>query len=142
MILYRSKFLEVNLLEVQYVMHFLWREYARHMDEKGVYYETLNFLKHRVRRRADSIYMDWRNIQHLVSRETFDWYEQYVLPQVFSHRPHKLAFLFNPPVPFELPGFVTVHGKRVPVRAFTSPSDLMAWLTEGAPRRKRGSGHH
>jgi len=137
MILYKSKFLEVNLLEIQYTMHFLWSEYARHMDAEGVYHETLNFSKHRVRRRADQIYMDWRNIEHLVSRETFDWYVQYILPHLFSSHSHKLALLFNTLPTWKVPEKITVNNRDIQVRAFTDPSALMQWLMEGARRKDK-----
>ena len=136
MIIYKSKFLEVNLLELQYTFHFFWSEYARHMDEEGVYYESLRFLNHRVRRRADQIYLDWRNIQHLISPETFQWYAQYIFPSLFSYRGRRLAILFNELPAWDMPNIIQINNKDIQIQIFTKSANLMQWLLEDSRRKK------
>jgi hypothetical protein len=92
MILYSSKFLKVNYLELQYLMHFYWSEYAGYMDEEGVYHEFLNFLSKRIYKRANQIYVNWRQVEHLISQETIDWFITYILPKIASHKAYRMAF--------------------------------------------------
>ncbi len=142
MILYHSKFLRVNYLELQYLMHFFWSEYALHMDAEGMYYETVRFMKNRIKRRADQVYLDWRNVENLIAPETFPWYVRHIFPGIFSAQPYRLGILLNRPEVFDFPEKVTINGKTVPVRVFSDAGLLTAWLTDGAVRKKPGGYDH
>jgi len=141
-IIYHSKFLEVNYLELQYLMHFRWSRFAAYMDREGIYYETARFAEKRVKRRADQIYLDWRHISHLIEPETLPWLEEYIFPKIFSHHPHKLGILLEKLPDFSLPGHIRLNEKDIPVRVFTSPEKLTAWLMEGARRKDPGDHDH
>ncbi len=142
MILYTSKFLKVNYLELQYLMHFYWTEYAGYMDEEGVYHEFLNFLDKRIYKRAHQIYIDWRQTEHLVSQETADWFIKYILPRIVSHKPHRLGFLLNDTRKISLPDTIPLKHGQIAARLFTNPLVLMQWLMENAERKTPGQDNH
>jgi len=142
MILYTSKFLKVNYLELQYLMHFYWTEYAGHMDTEGVYHEFLNFLSKRIYKRANQIYVDWRQVEHLISQETIDWFLQYILPKIASHKAYRMAFLLNNPDKIQLPEKVKVNNLSLTARVFSDPEILMQWLMDGAERKTPGEDDH
>ncbi len=142
MILYTSKFSKVNYLELQYLMHFYWTEYAGFMDNEGVYHEFLNFLNKRIYKRANQIYVDWRQIEHLISQETIDWFLQYVLPKIASHKAYRMAFLFNNPDKIKLPEKVKVNNLSLTARVFSESEILMQWLMDGAERKTPGIDEH
>jgi len=142
MILYTSKFLRTNYLELQYLMHFYWTEYAGHMDEEGIYHEFLNFLSKRIYKRANQIYVDWRSVEHLISQETIDWFLQYILPKIASHKAYRLAFLVNKPEQFRLNNPIKVNNTSIEASIFTDPEELMQWLMDGAERKEPGTDDH
>ena len=142
MILYTSKFSKVNYLELQYLMHFYWTEYAGYMDAEGVYHEFLNFLSKRIYKRANQIYVDWRQVEHLISQETIDWFLQYILPKIASHKAYRMAFLLNNPDKIQLPEKVKVNNLSLTARVFSDPELLMQWLMDGAERKTPGEDDH
>ncbi len=142
MILYTSKFLKVNYLELQYLMHFYWTEYAGYMDTEGIYHELLNFLSKRIYKRANQIYVDWRQVEHLISQETIDWFLQYILPKIASHKVYRMAFLLNNPDKIQLPKNIKVNNLSLTARVFSDPEILMQWLMDGAERKTPGEEDH
>ena len=142
MVLYQSKFLKVNFLELQYLMHFYWTDYAAHMDEEGIYHEFLNFLSKRIYKRANQIYMDWRKVEHLISQETIDWFIKYILPKVASHKAYRMAFLLNNPDKIKIDSIIKVNNREIEVRVFTDPEELMKWIMDGAERKEPGGDDH
>jgi len=142
MILYSSKFTKVNYLELQYLMHFYWTDYAGYMDEEGVYHEFLNFLSQRIYKRAQQIYVDWRKIEHLISQETIDWFLQYILPKIASHKAYRLAFLLSKPDLVKIPEQIPVNNTSFEAKIFTHPEELMQWLMDGAERKEPGIDDH
>ena len=142
MILYSSKFMKVNYLELQYLMHFYWTDYAGYMDEEGVYHEFLNFLNKRIYKRANQIYVDWRKIEHLISQETVDWFLQYILPKIASHKAYRLAFLLKDTNKIKLPENIPVNNTGFEAKIFTNPEELMQWLMDGAERKEPGIDDH
>ena len=142
MILYTSKFSKVNYLELQYLMHFYWTEYAGYMDTEGVYHEFLNFLSKRIYKRANQIYVDWRQVEHLISQETIDWFLQYILPKIASHKAYRMAFLLDNPDKIQLPENIKVNNLSLSARIFSDPEILMQWLMDGAERKTPGIDEH
>jgi len=142
MILYTSKFSKVNYLELQYLMHFYWTEYAGYMDTEGVYHEFLNFLSKRIYKRANQIYVDWRQVEHLISQETIDWFLQYILPKIASHKAYRMAFLLKNPDIIKLPENIKVNNLSLSARIFSDPEILMQWLMDGAERKTPGIDEH
>ncbi len=142
MVLYTSKFLRVNYLELQYLMHFYWTGYAAYMDSEGIYHEFLNFLSKRIYKRANQIYVDWRPIEHLILQETIDWFLKYILPKIASHKAYRLAFLVNNPTLIDLPDIVKVNNVQLEAKIFTNPEELMQWLMDGAERKEPGIDDH
>ncbi len=142
MILYQSKFLKVNYLELQYLMHFYWTDYAGYMDEEGIYHEFINFLNNRIYKRANQIYVDWRKVEHLISQETIDWFIQYILPKIASHKVYKIAFLVNHQQKISISNKLIINNKEIKTGIFTNPEKLMEWLMEGAERKEPGHDDH
>ena len=142
MILYTSKFSKVNYLELQYLMHFYWTEYAGYMDTEGVYHEFLNFLSKRIYKRANQIYVDWRQVEHLISQESIDWFLQYILPKIASHKAYRMAFLLKNPDKIQLPENIKVNNLSLSARVFSDPEILMQWLMDGAERKTPGIDEH
>ncbi len=142
MILYKSKFLEVNFLELQYLMHINWMNYAGYMDKEGVYHEFINFLNNRIYKRANQIYVDWREVEHLVSQETIDWFFEYILPKIASHKPYKMAFLLSDISKIGVLDKIKVNNTQITLKLFTQPDELMEWLMQGAERKESGQDDH
>jgi len=142
MLLYSSKFLKVNYLELQYLMHFYWTDYAGYMDEEGIYHEFINFLNKRIYKRANQIYIDWRKVEHLISQETIDWFIQRILPKIVSHKAYRLAFLLNNPDKIHLPEIVKINNISMQTGVFNDPEKLMNWLMDGAKRKTPGDDDH
>ncbi len=133
MILYKSKFLEVNYLELQHITHFVFSEYAVHMDTEGVYHEILNFLGRRIHKRSRLFYLDLHRIDHLLEPEFFDWFEQYILPKLASFNARKIAYLTGITNEKQLKNHTIAlpSGKTVEAAFFEKPQALMQWLTTG-----------
>ena len=142
MILYSSKFIKANYLELQYLMHLYWTDYAEYMDSEGIYYELLNFLEKRIYKRGNQIYMDWRKVEHLISQETFDWFLQYILPKIASQKAYRLAFLVNYLQKYRVPEIVSVNNTQMQARIFKHPDELMQWIMKGAERKPPGIDDH
>ena len=142
MILYKSKFLEVNFLELQYLSHFFWSDYAGYMDKEGIYHEFINFLNKRIYKRANQIYVDWRKVEHLINQETIDWFLQYILPKIASHKSYRMAFLFQHPELFKLPENIEVNSRTIEAKTFSNPEKLMQWLMHNAERKAPGIDEH
>ena len=142
MILYQSKFLKVNYLELQYLMHFYWTDYAGYMDEEGIYHELINFLNKRIYKRANQIYVDWRKAEHLISQETINWFIQYILPKIVSHKVYRIAFLVNHQQKISISDKLIINNKKIKTGIFTNPEKLMEWLMEGAERKEPGHDDH
>jgi len=142
MILYSSKFTKVNYLELQYLMHFYWTDYAGFMDEEGIYHEFVNFLNKRIYKRANQIFVDWRMMEGLISQDTADWFLKYILPKIASHKVYRMAFLLNDLNIMQLPKDVIVNNTQVQARIFTDAQDLMDWLMDGAERKDPGIDDH
>ncbi len=142
MILYSSKFLKTNYLELQYLMHFYWSDYAAYMDQEGIYHELLNFLSKRIYKRARQVFVDWQKVEHLVSQQTFDWFLQYILPKIASHQSYRLGFLVSDTHNFDLPERIPVNNTRFEARLFSDPETLMNWLMDGAERKEPGTDEH
>ncbi len=142
MILYQSKFLRVNYLELQYLMHIYWTDYAAYMDDEGIYHEFLNFLSRRIYKRANQIYVDWKNVEHLISQETIDWFIKYILPKIASHKAYRMAFLVNNPDKYKLDSKIKVNNTEFEARIFTTPEELMEWIMDGAERKEPGGDDH
>ncbi len=130
MILYKSKFLEVNYLELQHLTHFLFSDYASYMDGEGVYHEMLNFLGFRIHKRSRRFYLDLRNIEHLIDKEFFPWFEKYILPKLASFNADKVAYLLKNTSISDIPERkITLFKNRdINVRFFDNPAGLMQWM--------------
>ncbi len=142
MILYSSKFLKVNYLELQYLTHFYFGDYAATMDEEGVYHEFVNFLNKRIYKRGNQIFVDWRKVENLISQETADWFIQYILPKIASHKAYRLAFLLTDLSIMELPKVVKVNNTQFIAKVFTDSEKAMAWIMDGAERKEPGQDDH
>jgi hypothetical protein len=112
------------------------------MDSEGVYYEMKRFMQERIKRRARQMYLDWRNVSHLIDGETFAWHSRYIFPELFHYKVHRLAILLKEGTTLDLPSHFSVNKKNVPVRVFYNPSALMDWLMENADRRTPGRHKH
>ena len=142
MILYTSKFLKVNYLELQYLTHIYWTDFAAYMDEEGIYHEMLNYLNDRIYKRGNQIFIDWRNVENLISQETADWFIKYILPKIASHKAYRLAFLLTDLSIMAIPETVLVNNTQFEAKVFTKSDELMQWLMDGAERKAPGQDDH
>ncbi len=130
MIIYKSKFLEVNYLEVQHLKHFLFSPFSAYMDKEGLYHEFLNFLSGRIHKRSRLFYMDMRHVEHLTDKRLLDWFNTHILPRMASFNARKTAWLFQNDkfhldTQFRLNENLIIHQK-----SFRDPQKLMDWLKE------------
>ena len=132
MIIYRSKFLEVNYLELQHLMHFMFTEYASHMDKQGLYHEVLNFTGYRLHKRSRKFLWDLRPVEHLVDETFFEWLFQYIFPKIASFNATAIGFIVNEPARYEkVPRVIRLFGKReIKVMFDDNPETLMKRLKE------------
>jgi hypothetical protein len=112
------------------------------MDEEGIYHEFLNFLSKRIYKRANQIFIDWRKIEHLISQETINWFIQYILPKIVSHKPYRMAFLLSNPTFIQLNKFIKVNNRKIESKIFDNSEQLMIWLMDGAERKEPGIDDH
>jgi hypothetical protein len=130
MIIYRSKFLEVNYLERQHLMHFRWTGFAAHMDREGFYHEWLNFLGYRLHKRSRKFYIDLRTVEQWADATFFEWLFTYIIPKMASFNASAIGFLVEHPAAY---GFVPrekefFKGRKVRILFERDPQVLMEKL--------------
>ncbi len=140
MLLYKSNILEVNYLEVQYLIHLTFKKTAQNQNIETLQQELLTFLEKRVKRRGRYIFLDLRNTENLANKEFIVWFAAKILPEIFSLKGKKFAILSNQK--FQLPSYLMVKETLLETKVFISPQQAMEWLLKNAERRRLGlSGH-
>ncbi len=142
MLLYKSHYLTVNLIEIRYLMHLQWTKPADLLDEVGLYAEVAKFLQNRIRRRGRLILWDFSVIEQRIDNKFLDWIFSGVLPHLISVKLKRVAFVIGPV--FELPDGLASTGEReFEFRRFDNQQDAMQWLMEVADMKELGkSSHH
>ena len=144
MLLYKSKILEVNYLEVQYLIHLAFKPQAKNLDLGEIKKEFFLFLENRVKRRGRHFFIDFRNIEQVIDKNFINWFHSEVMPEIFSLKGNNEAIFLTQDKAKELslPKFFIVREKLLEVKIFTDPKEAMNWLLEGQERRRLGlSGH-
>ncbi len=144
MLLYKSKILVVNYLEVQYLIHADFKQEAKNLSLEELKAELEVFLEKRVRRRGRHLFFDMRNIEEKIDKDFLVWLHSRIVPEIFSLKGNNEALFFTSDYidKIDVPKFFVVRNKLLEVRKFDNPKAAMDWLLEGAERRRLGlSGH-
>ncbi len=135
MLLYRSKYLIVNYLEVQYLFHVKWTKMANKLDEKQIKDEVINFTNNMVNRKAKFIFCDITDIQNIADKQLFDWHDNNILNKIASKEICKKAILLSNNYFFEDYDFKVFDNKIIEIRFFNNSKKAMNWLLTNAKRK-------
>lgn len=143
MLLYKSHYLTVNMIEIRYFIHLQWTKPADLLDEVGIYGEIAKFYQKRIKRRGRLILWDFKVIENRIDKKFFDWVISEILPQICSVKISRIAFLVNNPLKFGLDKeFLTINNKQVEFKTFADQTQAMNWLMEKAEMKQLGSSSH
>ena len=135
MLLYRSKYLFINYLEVQYLFHIKFLEPTKNLTATELKAEFMVFIDQMVKRKGRHFLIDTENIESFCDSNFISWFNRIILPQIKSVKTDKIAWLFKN-------GFtqdIKIENKldeNISQKLFTSSKNAMNWLLEGAKRKK------
>jgi hypothetical protein len=135
MLLYSSKYLSVNYLEVQYLMHIKFSEQTKNATEQELKADFLLFYDKMVKRRGRHFLIDTENIENIISSKFVVWFTKTVFPLVKSVKADKIAWLFKKGIPdnFDIDEKAT---ENVVQKIFDNSQQAMKWLLENAETKK------
>ncbi len=138
MLLYNSKYLTVNYLEVQFLFHVKWTDFAKELSEQQIKDEMLNFTNKMVKRKARHIFCDVVNIEHFVNQEFINWLDNNILKKIASIKIDKKAILISNILKnsFENYTFEVFENHKIEIQFFGDPKRAMKWLLDNAKRKK------
>lgn len=144
MLIYKSKYLYVTLIDLKYLLHFLWTKPADLLDEVAIYGELKKFLENRRKHRGRLILWDFSIIEQRVRDEFYKWIIDKILPEVTSVKAKRIAFLFKGQIPESLKNIDTlnINNTQVEFKTFTNSAEAMNWLMEKAEIKELGHSHH
>ena len=144
MLIYKSQYLYVTLIDIKHFLHFLWTKPADLLDEVAIYGEVKKFIEQRRKYRGRLILWDFSVIEQRVNDDFYQWIIEKVLPDVTSVKAKRMAFLFKTKIPENLRNTDTllINNVQVEFKIFTDSSQAMNWLMEKAEMRELGRSHH
>ncbi len=144
MLIYKSNYLYVTLIDIKYFLHFLWTKPADLLDEVAIYGEVKKFSETRRKYRGRSILWDFSVIENRVSEDFYKWILDVILPEVVSVKAKRLAFLFKNKIPETLQNIdtVNINNKQIEFRIFTDNKEAMEWTLENADSKEFGTPKH
>lgn len=137
MLLYKSDYLNVNYLEIQYLLHFKFKESAQNISENTLKAEFLAFFDKMVKRKARHLLIDTENIEKIVNIDFISWFNSIIFPLIKSIKTDKIAWLIKTEQNFNLSETFTTSDNQIIEQRLIDKSDFaMKWLLEGAQRKK------
>jgi hypothetical protein len=137
MLLYKSDYLSVNYLEVQYLIHFKFKELAQNIDENTLKAEFFVFFDKMVKRKARHFLIDTQNIEQFVNIDFISWFNRTIFSLVKSIKTDKIVWLQKTEPDLDLPEiFTTADNQTIEQKLLNKPDFAMKWLLEGAQRKK------
>jgi len=138
MLLYNSKYLTVNYLEVQFLFHIKWSETAKELSEKQIKDELLNFINKMIKRKARHVFCDIVNIEHFVNKDFIDWTDNNILNKIVSIKIDKKAILLSNILKnsFDNYSYNISKNNKIEIQFFGDSKIAMKWLLEDAKRKK------
>ncbi len=148
MLLYHSKFLLVNYLEIQYLLHIKFLPATKEIDSIELKAEFMLFIDKMVKRRARHILIDTENIEHICSSDFILWFDKIILPMLKSIKADKIAWLFRNNLQEKISTDKIIYDK-IDQRIFIDSKNAMNWLLENKDRKplsfengKKPPSHH
>ncbi len=139
MLLYNSKILYVNYLEVQYLTHIQFQEDLRILTVSELKGEFFTFFDKMVNRKCKYLYVSAVQVEHLIDKEFIEWFNRIILPEIVSIKAEKVGWLFR--ADKALPQLEAQATETISQKVFTNPQELMKWLLDGAERKKLTGNH-
>jgi len=138
MLLYNSKYLTVNYLEVQFLFHIKWTDLAKELSEQEIKDELINFTSKMVKRKARHIFCDITNIEHFVNKDFLNYWDKNILEKIASIKIDKKAILLSNILKnsFENYTFDVSENNKIEIQFFGESQKAMKWLLDGAKRKK------
>lgn len=137
MLLYKSDYLNVNYLEIQYLLHFKFKESVQNISENTLKAEFLAFFDKMVKRKARHLLIDTENIEKIVNIDFIYWFNSIIFPLIKSIKTDKIAWLIKTEQNFNLSETFTTSDNQIIEQRLIDKSDFaMKWLLEGAQRKK------
>ncbi|MEA3452111.1 MAG: hypothetical protein U9Q83_09450 [Bacteroidota bacterium] len=148
MLLYRSKYLFVNYLEVQFLTHIKFFPEVKEINSTEFKAHFMVFINEMVKRKGRHIMIDTENIESFCDSDFISWFNRIVLPQIKSVKTDKIAWLFKNGFAQEIK-IEEKLDKIISQKLFTDSKKAMNWLLEGAKRKslsfengKKPPSHH
>lgn len=135
MLLYNSKTLLVNFLEVQYLTHITFHDNAKKIEINSLKSEFFMLFDKMVKRKARLILFDVIKIEHLTDKSFEKWINQTIFPLILSIEASKIAWLFSSDNKF-ISNFNNYASKKIQQKQFFDPKNAMIWLLKNAKRKK------
>ncbi len=139
MLLYNSKILFVNYLEVQFLTHIEFQEDLKILTVDELKGEFFNFFNEMVNRKCRYLYFSVHQVEHLIDEDFIMWFNRVILPEIVSQKAKKIGWLYRPDK--QLPQIDKQATETIEQQVFTNPAELMKWLLDGAERKKLSDNH-
>ena len=135
--LYESKYLFVNYLEIQYLLHIKFKEEVLKIDTNTLKADFFVFFDEMVKRKARHFMIDTENIEHIFDTEFVSWFNRTIFPLIKSIKADKIAWLSLANSNFSIiSSFLTSKNEKIEQKLFTKPDLAMKWLLEDGKRKK------
>ncbi len=129
MLLYQSKYLFVNFLEVQYLLHIKFKDECKSLSVNELKAEFLLFFDKMVKRKARHFLIDTENIEHLLDMDFVKWLNLNIIPLIKSIKADKIAWIDKNR---QLSDF---QDNNIENKFFTEHTEAMQWLLQNADRK-------
>ncbi len=128
MVLFISKYLTVNYLEVQYLMHFDLSKEINNLSETDLKAHFLQFFDKMIKRKARLFIVDAKKCS--VPENFVDWFDSVILPLIKSVKASKIAWVgINYAIKDKA-------DETIIQKKFNDNATAMKWLLEDADRKK------
>lgn len=148
MLLYNSKYISINYLEVQYLFHINFYPEAKKLNSNELKAEFLIVLDKIVNRKGRHFLIDTNNIEHIFEHDLILWFNKIILPFIQSAKSDKIAWLFKTAENESISISETTE-KKIEQKIFDDNKKAVNWLLEGAERKslsfedgKKPPSHH
>ncbi len=134
MLLYNSKILLVNYLEIQYLTHITFQEDLKIMTLNEIKAELFLMFHKMTKKKGRHLLFDARRVEHLVDTEFIEWFDNTILPLIISEKADKIVWLYRPEI--KIPDLKENVKEKITQKFFNDSELAMKWLLDNAERKK------
>lgn len=128
MVLFISKYITVNYLEVQYLMHFDLSQEVSKIQENELKAHLLLFYDKMIKRKARVFLVNVEKCN--VPKNFVDWFDSFILPLIKSVKATKIAWVG---IDYTIKNSAD---EKIIQKKFNDNALAMKWLLENADRKK------